>query len=309
MEVKKKLDSELNFKSVLKNPLRLFGLVYIYFFVIALAIGIYYVQNLNSFTFNVVPGSSLDTLHIEREIELKEGGIKPAMDLNLITNPTPEMVEKGKALYKTNCASCHGDDGLGNGLASAALIPKPRNFTSTEGWTNGPSFYDIYKTINNGVSGTGMVAYEFLSPEDRVSIIQYIRTFSKYPEVTTAEVQDKLEPEFHLAAGVVEPNTIPIKKSITLFEDENSKNEEHIKKIVGQILIDQNNSAVILKENVSNLSETVSMFLELKRDNNYNNFLNKISIDPYSVGVKNSMLLLDEEKLKNIYSYLNKICS
>ncbi len=32
------------------------------------------------------------------------------------------------AKYVSFCASCHGEDGKGNGVAAAALNPKPRNF-------------------------------------------------------------------------------------------------------------------------------------------------------------------------------------
>lgn len=38
-------------------------------------------------------------------------------------------VDKGKALYAQQCASCHGSGGKGDGPAAAALQPKPRNLT------------------------------------------------------------------------------------------------------------------------------------------------------------------------------------
>ncbi len=43
--------------------------------------------------------------------------------------PTPELVAHGKGLFAQNCVTCHGEAGLGNGVASAGLNPKPRNFT------------------------------------------------------------------------------------------------------------------------------------------------------------------------------------
>lgn len=38
-------------------------------------------------------------------------------------------VEKGKALYAQQCASCHGVGGKGDGPAAAMLNPKPGNLT------------------------------------------------------------------------------------------------------------------------------------------------------------------------------------
>lgn len=239
---KRKIESEVDFKSLLKNPIRLFGLVYIYFFVIAFAIGIYFVKSMDEISFNTVPGTSLDTLNIVREIETKVGGIKPAMDLNLITNPTSDLIATGKTKYEVTCGSCHGTDGKGDGVAAVALNPKPRNFHLVDGWTNGRTFYDIYKSVNDGVPGTGMTAYEFLSPEDRVAIIQYIRTMVEYPEVTIAD-NDKLDETYKLSAGVIDPNHIPIQKSITLLADENKKNIDLSLEISKKIKNDKINSA------------------------------------------------------------------
>ena len=37
---------------------------------------------------------------------------------------------KGKDLYTTNCAGCHGPTGKGDGPAAAALTPKPSDLTN-----------------------------------------------------------------------------------------------------------------------------------------------------------------------------------
>ena len=39
---------------------------------------------------------------------------------------------KGKVLFETNCASCHGTSGKGDGPVGAALQPPPRDFTVGE---------------------------------------------------------------------------------------------------------------------------------------------------------------------------------
>ncbi len=304
---KRKIESEIDFKALLKNPIRLFGLVYIYFIVIALAIGIYFVKSMDEISFNTVPGTSLDTLNIVREIETKVGGIKPAMDLALITNPTPDFIAKGKTQYESACASCHGNEGKGDGVAAVALDPKPRNFHSAAGWTNGRTFYDIYKSVNDGVPGTGMSAYEFLSPEDRVAIIHYIRTMADYPEVTLAEVNDKLDATYNLSAGISDPYNIPIQKSITLLTDENQKNIDLSIVISDRILNDKVNSASLLKENVLDIEKVVYTYITKLNKKDYNNFLQKLNSDPVALGFRASVVNLMDKDLRTIYSYLEQI--
>ncbi|MFP6661816.1 MAG: c-type cytochrome, partial [Myxococcota bacterium] len=41
-------------------------------------------------------------------------------------------VAAGKLLFETNCASCHGLTGKGDGPVGAVLTPKPRDFAKAE---------------------------------------------------------------------------------------------------------------------------------------------------------------------------------
>ena len=43
---------------------------------------------------------------------------------------TPELVAQGKAAFAKYCASCHGQGGQGDGPASKALKPPPRNLVT-----------------------------------------------------------------------------------------------------------------------------------------------------------------------------------
>lgn len=58
----------------------------------------------------------------------------PPADYGAMTNPfegQADAVAAGQTLYATNCASCHGDSGGGDGPAAASLDPKPRNLRDT----------------------------------------------------------------------------------------------------------------------------------------------------------------------------------
>ena len=82
-----------------------------------------------------------------------------SVDVTALYAPTPDLVAKGKTLFATNCAACHGVSGHGDGAAAAALNPKPRNFTSAEGWKFGSGVARIVKTISEGSPGTAMAAF------------------------------------------------------------------------------------------------------------------------------------------------------
>jgi mono/diheme cytochrome c family protein len=92
--------------------------------------------------------------------------------------PTQTSIQKGKEIYETKCALCHGVKGDGKGPASAGLNPRPTNFKDSHGemMTDGEHFWKI-------TTGKGpMPSYEKdLSVEERWHVINYINTFSKRP--------------------------------------------------------------------------------------------------------------------------------
>jgi len=96
-----------------------------------------------------------------------------------IENPfkdNKDAVKKGKKLFSSMCVICHGFKGKGDGVAGAALNPKPANFTSKtiQAQTDGALFWKL----TNGKAP--MAAYkEMLTKEQRWQLINYIRTFKK----------------------------------------------------------------------------------------------------------------------------------
>ena len=76
-------------------------------------------------------------------------------------------VEAGQAIYKTNCAACHDDNGGGD------VGP---NLTDDH-WLHGGKLVDIYGTVADGVTDKGMPAWSNqLSSEEIVSTVAYIRS-------------------------------------------------------------------------------------------------------------------------------------
>jgi high-affinity iron transporter len=76
-------------------------------------------------------------------------------------------------LYAAQCASCHGVDGRGDGLAAAKLDPAPANFHDRE--RNGRrSVRALYGAITQGVEGTSMAAFSQLSDEERWALAFHV---------------------------------------------------------------------------------------------------------------------------------------
>lgn len=105
-----------------------------------------------------------------------EEGCKPKVKTDLLKKltPTKESIERGKKSYKTNCAICHGEKGLGDGIGGAALDPKPRNFAK-EAFVNTTSPTGLFKTLAEGLEGTAMAGFAHLPEEDRWGMVHYMR--------------------------------------------------------------------------------------------------------------------------------------
>lgn len=92
----------------------------------------------------------------------------------------PVAANPGADLFAQNCASCHGEKGMGDGPAGANLNPKPRNYKSpAKDWKNGPTVEGITKTLKEGIPGSGMVSYAHLGDESIKQLAEYVITLTK----------------------------------------------------------------------------------------------------------------------------------
>jgi mono/diheme cytochrome c family protein len=119
----------------------------------------------------------------DAQLLLNQGGKKwvaPPM-ADKLTNPlkgNKEATEKGKDLFQTNCFTCHGENGHGNGPGAAALNPKPANLTSKE--VHKQSDGAIYYKITTGFPPTAMISWRSnLSEKQRWELVNYIRELDK----------------------------------------------------------------------------------------------------------------------------------
>lgn len=95
---------------------------------------------------------------------------------------------QGRNVYDQHCAVCHGTKGNGDGKEAHRFKNKPTDFT--RGQFKFKSTYpgslpfsgDIYRSVTEGVRGTGMLAQLHLTNQERWSVVEYIKTFSTWFE-------------------------------------------------------------------------------------------------------------------------------
>jgi len=303
----KKIETELDFGALLKSPSRLFGWIFPYFAVLFLIVGIFFLKNLDHLTFNEVPAIYTDTLYTQilPDVEVKQSSITSAVDLNIISNPDDKLIANGKELFVTNCSSCHGTEGKGDGAAAVALNPKPRNFTSLDGWTNSKDFTGIYNSVQNGVPGTGMSAYEFIPINDRIAIIQYIRTLSDFPAVSNNEIA-ALDKKYELSKGEATPANITLAMSTDNIISENLISEETVNLVLDKISSSNDYTSISLfNKYASDKKKIISLFSRDYNDKkDLNDFIEKVLSSPIDSGFKNNITSLSVDNLTKIYQML-----
>jgi mono/diheme cytochrome c family protein len=127
----------------------------------------------------------------------------------------PGEIERGSALFMTNCASCHGATGRGDGPAADSLDPKPADFTAPMHRLHDDQ--TMIASIVNGVAGSAMPAFaETLSSSEIVEIVAFIRSLQAQfaneqipiPDPEECMV-DPVPPVSFMPAGAITPKPAP----------------------------------------------------------------------------------------------------
>ncbi len=109
-------------------------------------------------------------------IEIQDDIWKAPVEAKKIKNPvvnSSESIAKGKKLFRSRCAVCHGTKGLGDGPGGKALDPKPESLITNlvQNQTDGEIFWKVTNGRNDMIKWGPI-----LTEKQRWDLVNYMRT-------------------------------------------------------------------------------------------------------------------------------------
>jgi mono/diheme cytochrome c family protein len=110
-----------------------------------------------------------------------EGPTPRAISIPQRISPTPESVARGRTLYQSRCAGCHGTDGRARTtLADAAGYPVvTRDLTAPWTFRRGGAPEEIWLRISTGLAPAPMPSNFRLSPQERWDVVNYVLSLAR----------------------------------------------------------------------------------------------------------------------------------
>ena len=89
-----------------------------------------------------------------------------------------EAAERGRAIFVSKCALCHGERADGHGVRNKGLSGKPADFTSPA-WRRRVTPEYVFRVVSEGKRGTSMPAWPTLSDGQRWDVVAYVLSVAK----------------------------------------------------------------------------------------------------------------------------------
>jgi len=154
------------------------------------------------------------------EFPPERGKIISPVDPQTLIVSSDELLNRGKILYGQNCMTCHGERGLGDGPAASTINPRPRNLADSSGWVNAYDLPGIYKTLSEGITGTSMNAFDYLSRQDRMALVHYVQSLGEFSHETQDTQALKDLSEELASPGGTTSNKIPVSMAMRKLQEE-----------------------------------------------------------------------------------------
>jgi mono/diheme cytochrome c family protein len=122
----------------------------------------------------------------EHGVGMAHGHVDPPGEYAQLTNPfagDAAAIAAGQIIFNTNCVSCHGPQGQGDGLAAAGLNPKPANLADRQmldGLSDGYLFWRVSEGGAMAPFNSAMPSWKaVLSEEQRWHVISFVRSLGR----------------------------------------------------------------------------------------------------------------------------------
>jgi mono/diheme cytochrome c family protein len=297
---------EIDWRDLLRQPSKLFGYAFVYFLAALIGLGLLYLGSINAAGTNAVdPQLVKDSSSFVIDIPLQSPRVLPPVDVARAAVPTPEMAAKGRDLYKANCASCHGDNGQGDGPTAPTLNPKPRNFHSLDGWKNGSKVTQIYKTLQEGIAGGGMASYNYMPPEDRFALIHHVRGFAPGQPLDSPDELKALDAAYELAKGMNIAGQIPVKRAAQAVVKENAVFEARVRAAAAAAALGEGEGAEVFRRVASDGEKAVTGVLHGGAPmEDLDRFVTTVSNDPARMGFRGGVTRLTPAEWSSLHAHL-----
>jgi mono/diheme cytochrome c family protein len=93
---------------------------------------------------------------------------------------TAKARERGRELFLSYCALCHGERADGRGARSQGLSTRPADFTDPE-WRRRTSPRRVFFRIREGVPGTAMPSWKPLGEDEAWDLVAYLASLGDDP--------------------------------------------------------------------------------------------------------------------------------
>jgi cytochrome c oxidase cbb3-type subunit 3 len=132
--------------------------------------------------------ASLSDAQVNAIVRHIRGWMPAGSHVDIPATPVKGDPAHGKALYRANCATCHGEHG-GGGHGTGVTFSRPRDLPIIPPALNNPGFLAsasdqmIKATLMHGREGTPMVSFlkRGLTEKDIDDVVAYVRSFQKNP--------------------------------------------------------------------------------------------------------------------------------
>ncbi len=207
--------------------------------------------------------NELSTLIISKSPVQNVEDIANKIKENLISSyqivPHPQSrpsLEVGKELYDTNCSSCHGLKGAGDGNLAQGLNPAPANLIDPE-FYSGLSPFKVHNTMTFGIAGTAMPAFPQISNDKKWDVAFYVMSLGSINENigTWKEISPKLSDDLkdYKNLAVLSNNQILDKFDFNMSEQDRYAAVTYLRK-------------GILDDNIGSPRSVITMTSELLND-------------------------------------------